>query len=80
MTEKNKPLHKLRDGKITATIWSNQTKDGKTMHSATFSRFYQVGEKLKDSSSFGRSDLLAVAKLASEAHSWIAANSKKEAA
>ena len=80
MTEKNKPLHKIRDGRISATIWANQTKDGKTMHSVTFSRLYKVGETLKDSSSFGRSDLLVVAKLASEAHSWIAANSKKEAA
>ena len=80
MTEKNKPLHKLRDGRVSATIWANQTKDGQTMYNVTFSRVYKFGETLRDSSSFGRTDLLALAKLASDVHSWIAANSKKEAA
>lgn len=69
---KQKPLHKIRDGRISATIWANPMKDGKTLYSVTFSRLYKQGESLKDSTSFGRNDLLVVAKLAQDAHSFIA--------
>ena len=73
MTDKKKPAHKIRDGRLSATLWANQTKEGATIYSVSFSRLYNVGEQLRDSASFSRDDLLRVAKLASEAHSWILA-------
>ncbi len=73
MTDKKKPAHKIRDGRLSATLWANQTKDGATIYSVNFTRLYKVGEQLRDSGSFSRDDLLRIAKLASEAHSWILA-------
>lgn len=73
MTDKKKPAHKIRDGRLSATLWANQTEKGATIYSVSFSRLYKVGEQLRDSASFSRDDLLRIAKLASEAHSWILA-------
>lgn len=73
MTVKKKPAQKIRDGRLSATLWANQTKEGATIYSVSFSRLYKVGEQLRDSASFSPDDLLRVAKLASEAHSWILA-------
>jgi hypothetical protein len=53
---KNHPVQEYRIGLLKAAIWANQTKDG---------------ENWKSSTAFGRDDLLALAKLADQAHSWI---------
>jgi hypothetical protein len=37
----------------------------------TFSRLYKDGDQWKDSASFGRDDLLLLAKLADAAHTWL---------
>ncbi len=79
MTDKKQPAHKIRDGRLSATVWANQTKEGKKLYSVSFSRLYQVGETFRDSASFGRDDLLRIAKLAGEAHSWILAQAKQVA-
>ncbi len=73
MTDKKQPAHKIRDGRLSATIWANQTKEGATIYSVSFSRLYSVGDRVRDSTSFSRDDLLRVAKLDSEAHSWVLA-------
>jgi hypothetical protein len=77
---KRKPLHKITDGRLSASIWENQMQDGASFYGVTFSRFYKQGVTIRGSTSFGRNDLLRVAKLANEAYSWIAANAKKQAA
>ena len=41
------------------------------MFNVTFERSYKDGEEWKTTNSFGRDDLLKLAKLADEAHSWI---------
>ena len=67
---KPEPVHKIRFGRRKAAIWKNETDNG-TFYNVTFQRSYKNGENWKDTESFGRDDLLVVAKLADEAHSWI---------
>ena len=66
----NRPVHEIRLGRIKAAIWANITENG-VRHNTTFSRLYRDGDEWKDSDSFGRDDLLLVAKAADLAHSWI---------
>ena len=67
---KARPVHEIRLGRIRAAIWENETDNG-TRHNVTLSRLYKDGEDWKDSASFGRDDLLLVAKVSDLAHSWI---------
>ena len=66
----NRPVHEVRLGRIKAAIWANSTEKG-VRHNVTFSRLYRDGEDWKDSDSFGRDDLLLLAKVADLAHTWI---------
>ncbi len=81
MTTRQKPTHEIRLGAIKAAIWENETTNG-TRFNVTISRLYKDGETWKRTESFGRDDLLVVAKVADQAHSWIIAQSqtKEEAA
>lgn len=67
---KQRPAHEVRLGRIKATIWANQNDNG-TWYNVTLSRSYRDGEEWKSSSSFGRDELLTVAKVADLANSWI---------
>ena len=71
---KQKPLKELRDGSIKATIWENASKkaDSKPFHSISFSRIYKIEATWKETSSFGREDLLKVQHLAQEAYRFLA--------
>ena len=69
-SEKNRPVHEVRLGRIKAAIWENDTQNG-TRHNVTVSRLYKDGDAWKDSTSFGRDDLPLVAKVADLAHTWI---------
>jgi len=68
--QRRQPAHEIRFGLIKAAIWENQSQNG-TWHSVTLSRSYKDGEEWRHTDSFGREDLLAVAKAADLAHSWI---------
>lgn len=69
MTTK-KPVARVRMGLIQAAIWSNDTDKG-GLYNVTLERSYKVEDQWKSSTSFGRDDLLTLAKVASEAHSRI---------
>jgi hypothetical protein len=78
---RTKPVHKIFDGNIRAAIWANKTKQGATLYSATFSRSYKIGEKeFGDSASFGKRDLLTLAKLIDAVHSWMASQYAQKSA
>lgn len=68
----NRPAHEIRLGRIKAAIWANNTENG-LRHNVTFARLYKDGNAWKDSDSFGRDDLLLLAKLADQAHTWVCA-------
>ena len=65
-----KPVAEVRIGRVKAAIWSNET-EGRMRHSVAFSRLYKDGDEWKRTQSFGRNDLLVLAKVADQAHSRI---------
>ncbi len=73
-TQKPKPVHEVRLGRIKAAIWANETKQG-TRYNVTICRLYKDEDEQtwKNSSSFGRDDLLLASKVLDRAHSWILA-------
>lgn len=65
------PLKTFRLGRIKAAVWENQT-DQKKFYNVTFARTYRDEQKnFHDADSFGRDDLLLVAKVANQAHTFI---------
>lgn len=67
---KDKPVHEVRLGAIKAAIWKNDTENG-VRYNTTIRRLYKDGDEWKDTDSFGRDDLLVVAKVSDLAHTWI---------
>ena len=74
---KDKPAHQVRLGSIKAAIWKNDTGSG-VRFNTTFSRLYRDGETWQSTDSFGRDDLLLLAKVADQAHSWICEQSQEK--
>ena len=60
-----KPVEEVRIGRVKATIWRNGT-DEQPRHNVTFSRLYKEGDQWKSTQSFGRNDLLVLAKVADQ--------------
>ncbi len=67
---KQQPVHEIRLGAIKATIWENQT-DAGTHRNVSVFRLFKDGDNWKQTTSFGRDDLLTLAKVVDLAHSWI---------
>ena len=76
MQTKTRPVHEVRLGHIKAAVWKNETETG-VRYNATFTRLYRDGEQWKSTESFGRDDLLLLAKVADQTHSWICAQSQE---
>ena len=75
-TQKQKPIHEVRLGFIKAAVWRNEVENG-VRYNVTFSRIYKDGDNWNSTDSFGRNDLLLLAKVADQAHSWIFAQSQE---
>ena len=71
------PAHVVRYGLIKACVWQNDTRDG-VRFSITINRLFKNGDQWKESQRFGRDDLLLVAKVADEAHSWVCNESQRQ--
>ena len=72
MEENNRPVHEIRMGAVKASIWKNEAKNGGSFYSASFHTLYRDQEgSWRRSSSFGREDLLLLAKVANEVHSYM---------
>ena len=72
--DRNPPVHTIRYGTIRAAIWKREVDLGnnsRPMYSVTFTRSYKDGNEWKDSASFGPDDLLTLAKIADEAHTFV---------
>ena len=71
MTSNTKPLDEVRIGTVKAAIWRNETDNGSRFN-VTFGRIYKDDQgEWKTTHSFGRDDLLVLAKVADKAHSRI---------
>ena len=66
----SQPVHKIRHGAVSASIWSQETDKGQ-MFNVTFQRAYKDGDTWKNSTSFGRNNLLVVSLIAARAFEWI---------
>ena len=67
----SKPAHKISNGVLRVTIWRNQGEKG-NWYSVVPTRSYKQGDETwKQTDSLGFDDLLPMAKLFDEAHSWI---------
>ena len=70
-TSKNPPVAKVSVGLQTASIFKNES-EGRVFYNVSFDRRYRDSEgNWKSSSSYGRDDLLALAKLADLAHTKV---------
>ncbi len=67
----NTPIHKLNDGLIVASIWRNDTDDGKARYNVTFARSYLKDEQWETAYSFSGAELLRLARLSEQAFDWI---------
>ena len=74
---KDKPIHEVRMGMIKVAVWKNDTPNG-VRYNATFNRIYRDGNEWKTTDSYGRDDLLVLAKVADQAHTWIHAQSMED--
>ena len=73
-SNKPKPVHEIRLGRIRAAIWQNETENG-SRYNVQISRLYKdKNDKWKDSTSFGREDLPLVGKVADLSMVWIYEN------
>ena len=70
-TKKSAPVAKASVGLQTASIWKNES-EGRVFYNVSFDRRYRDAEgNWKSTSSYGRDDLLALAKLADLAHTKV---------
>lgn len=79
MAANKKPVATFKLGRIRAAVWENDTDKGAVCN-VTIERRYQDGEEWKSSTSFGRSDLPLVAKLADEAMMFIYRRQQEQSA
>jgi hypothetical protein len=64
---KSKPIQEFRIGRVRAAIWQNVTEKG-MRYNVTFSKLYRDKEdNWKDTTSFGKEDLLLLAEVARQA-------------
>ena len=73
----NKPVDDVRIGRVKATIWRNETEDGTPRYNVVFARLYKDGDTWQSTPSFGRGDLLVLAKVADLAHTRVLQLSKE---
>ncbi len=65
------PVKTLRLGRMKAAVWENSAED-RTYHNVKFARTYlDEQKKFQDTDTFGREDLLLLAKLADQVHTFI---------
>lgn len=74
----NRPIHELRRHALRAAIWQHQSERG-TMFNVTVSRSYRdEAGQWHDSQSFGYDDLMNLAKVLADAHTWISSVRDRE--
>lgn len=74
---KTLPVHKIRYGLISASIWRQESEKG-PMFNVTFQRSYKDGDEWKTSTSFGQQNLLVLGLLSTKAFEWIGSQSQTE--
>ena len=74
--EKARPVHEVRLGRIKAAVWANDGEHG-VRYSVTVCRVYKdQQQKWQTTDSFGRDDLLVLAKVVDLAHTFVCEQQK----
>lgn len=74
--EKPRPVHEVRLGRVKAAVWANEGEHG-VRYSVSVCRVYKDNQqKWQTTESFGRDDLLVLAKVVDLTHTWIAENQR----
>lgn len=69
--DRPRPAHEVRLGRVKAAVWANGSEHG-VRYSVSVCRVYKDQDgKWRTSESFGREDLLVLAKVVDRAHTWI---------
>lgn len=74
---RNRPIQEIRIGMVKAAIWAHDTEAGERFN-VSFSRIYHKEGEWRSTDSFGRDDLLVLAKLADRCHSWITDSPRRD--
>ncbi len=75
-----KPVHEIRLGTIRAAIWEHIVVGKGSRFNVTVNRGYLSNGQWNNTQSFGRDDLLILAKALDQAHTWIHEQKKQQAA
>lgn len=73
----NRPAFSHRHGRLTLTVWANETEHG-TRYSSEITRTWKDGEEFRTTTRLDERDLPAAARLAATADDWV--NAAKQAA
>lgn len=78
--ERQRPVHEVRLGRIKGAVWANSTDQG-VRYGVTLTRLYkdQQSGEWRTSTSFGRDDLLLVAKVCEMATVWVYQQNQSQA-
>jgi len=68
---KQTPVHKVRVGSTTATIWENDGENGPWYNTSVVRSYKTADEEYEDTNSYLESQLLELAAAAQLAHAWI---------
>ena len=78
-TAKEKPVHKVKSGAITGSIWQNTARDGNAFYSVTFERSYKAEDgSWQNTAAVRPKDLPSLASAALQAELFIAAQKQPE--
>lgn len=70
MSDSKKPVAEVRIGKIKAAIWANQ-REQRTDYNVTFTRVYRKDGEWRNTTSYGRDDLLVLEKVVGAAYARV---------
>ena len=70
----NKPVHTVRIGMVSASVFLNDGKDGAKFPSAIIRRSYKTEDGFKDTSSYGARHLGELAAVIADVRAWMNAN------
>lgn len=75
-TEKksNAPIHRIRIGAVSGSVFLNTTKDGTQFPSAVISRSYKDGDAFRESNSYGAKHLAQLVDVVANLRAWLDAN------
>lgn len=70
----NRPVHSIRFGAVSCSVFLNRTKEGQEFPSAIIRRSYKSGDTFKDSNSYGAKHLAQLSELVSSLQAWMKNN------